>query len=148
MLRKSLLTLVAALMALTAVGLAPAPATRAFGEQPFIQVWNANQGVIEQALERYLRVPSRRLEIRLLREVARAENRIVAWVQQRPPTACQRPWAKAVVTRGTVARKSFKAAARALADRRDDRAMTLVDRGMWFDQAMFNAAIRMVDICP
>jgi hypothetical protein len=148
MLRKPLLSLVATLMALTAIGVAPPPATEAFGEQPFIQVWNANHGVVMDALERYLRVPSRRLEIRLVREIARAENRIVVWLQQRPATACQRPWAKAMIARGIMARKSFKAAARALVNKQDYRATTLVERGMRFHTGMYDAGAKMLQICP
>ena len=148
MLRKTLLSLVAGLLAIAALGAAPAQPAEAFGEAPFIQVWNANIGVVERAYDRFAGNPTMRQTIRMLREIARAEIRIIKWLRERPATACQLPHKKQIIARGTVAKKSFKAAAKAASDRQYRRAGTLMERGFRFHSGMFNAAVTMVQTCP
>ena len=148
MLRKTLLSLVAGLLAIAALGAAPAQPAEAFGEAQFIQVWNANVGVVDRAYDRFAGNPTVRQTIRMLREIARAENRIINWVRERPATACQLPYKKVIISRGTVAKKSFKAAARAASDRQYRRANTLMERGFRFHIGMQNAAVTMVQTCP
>ena len=147
-LQKPLLTLAAALLALTAVGVAPAPAAEAFGERPFITVWNANMGVVQRAGERLQRNPTPRVLMRALREIARAENRIIVWLRDHRPTACQQPFVKQMISRGTVSRKSYKAAARAVNRGQFDYATKQMLRGSRFLHGMFNAGARMIDTCP
>lgn len=148
MLRKPLLTLTAALLALTAIGISPAPAAEAFGEQPFLKVWNANAGVVRRAGERLQNNPTPIRLMRAMREIARAENRIIVWLRNHRPTACQRPFVRQMILRGTVARKSFKGAARAVNRGQFNLANRLLLRGIRFDQGMLTAAVRMVDTCP
>jgi hypothetical protein len=147
MLHKTFLSLVAGLLAIAALGAAPAQPAEAFGEAPFIQVWNANVGVVDRAVERFLANPSDRQMIRVLREIARAENRIMTWLRQRPATACQAPFKKQIISRGTVAMKSFKAAARDVKERAYRRATIRMDRGFRFHEGMFNAGVNMVQTC-
>ena len=148
MLHKTFLSLVAGLLAIAALGAAPAQPAEAFGEAPFIQVWNANVGVVDRAVERFMANPTDRQMIRLLREIARAENRIINWLRERPATACQLPYEKQIISRGTVAKKSFKAAARAVTDRQYRRATVRMDRGFRFHEGMYNAGVTMVQTCP
>ena len=147
MLHKALLAAMAALLALAATGMAAAPAD-AFSENRFIETWNANAGVLERARERLQVNPTKRQLVRTVREMARAENRLVMWLRDHRATACQRPWSNRMVLRGTEARKSFKAAARAAENMRFGVALRQLERGLQFHAAMGRAAVRMVETCP
>ena len=81
MLRKTLLSLVAGLLAIAALGAAPAQPAEAFGEAQFIQVWNANVGVVDRAYDRFAGNPTVRQTIRMLREIGKVEN-IPGYIQR------------------------------------------------------------------
>jgi hypothetical protein len=147
MFRRAMLTAAAAVIALTTVSVSPAP-SQAFGEQPFVTMFNANVGVIQRKFDAMPANPTWGQLTRMLREVARAENRIVYWLQTHPPTACQRPWVAVMVRRGVTARKSWKAGARAIVNGNYGQAETLVVRGARFHLGMVNAGNGMVSACP
>ncbi len=147
MLHKTLLAAMAAMLAFAAVGMAVAP-TEAFSENKFIETWNANAGVLQRTRDRLQANPTKRQIVRSVREMARAENRIVMWLRDHRATACQRPWSDRMVLRGTEARKLFKAAARSAEDWRFGVALRQLERGLQSAAAMGRAATRMVETCP
>jgi hypothetical protein len=144
---KFLVVVVAALIALATMGMSAEPA-EAFGERPFAKMFNANVGVIQRAWDRFDEVRSPRQFMRMLREIARAETRIVAWLRDHRATACQKPWVTLMVKRGTAASKSWRGAARDFRDLKFNAAGRKIDRGARLHLGMVNAGNRMIASCP
>jgi hypothetical protein len=147
MLGKLLVVTVAVLIALATTSVSSEPA-EAFGERPFVKMFNANVGVIQRAWDRFDAIQSPRQFMRVLREIARAESRIIRWLRTHRATACQEPWVKLMIRRGIAARKSWKGAARDFRDLRFNAAGRKIERGARLHVGMVNAGNRMVATCP
>jgi hypothetical protein len=145
--QKLLLATVAILMALGAVGMSAQPAD-AFGPRPFIKMWVANDGVVQQALERAQRNPTRQQLMRVLREAARADTRIITWIRDHQATACQRRYTGVIIKRGVEARRSYKAAARAVRDYKFGLLDQQLTRAVRFQNGMAKVAVQMIYACP
>jgi len=148
MVHRSALAALAFLISLTAVGMAATP-TEAFSEDRFIDMHNANMGVIDRGFERLVsgQGTNRQFE-RWSRELARAINREVTWLREHRATPCQRQFVPRMILRGVEARKAFKAAARNY-DRGTWRIGNRhLDRGWAWTIGHQRVAMRMIETCP